>query len=155
MLTDDERSEIEATLPHYPHRRSAAAGAMRIVQRHRGYLSDEALADIGAFLGSVGRRARLAGDLRQHALPPPRRAPRHPDLRQRLLLRHGLRADARPHLPHGWASSLGETTPDGRFTFLPIVCLAQCDHAPAMQVDDDFHGDLTPERIDEILARYE
>ena len=51
MLTDDERSEIEATLPHYPHRRSAAAGAMRIVQRHRGYLSDDALADIGAFLG--------------------------------------------------------------------------------------------------------
>jgi NADH-quinone oxidoreductase subunit E len=61
----------------------------------------------------------------------------------------------REHISARLGIQLGETTPDGRFTFLPIVCLAQCDHAPAMQVDDDFHGDLTPERIDEILARYE
>ena len=41
---------------------------------------------------------------------------------------------------------LGETTADGRFTLLPIVCLGACDHAPAMMIDDDLHGDLDAER---------
>jgi NADH-quinone oxidoreductase subunit E len=50
---------------------------------------------------------------------------------------------------------LGETTPDGRFTLLPTVCLGACDHAPALMVDDDLHRDLDPDRIDEVLARYE
>ena len=43
---------------------------------------------------------------------------------------------------------LGETTADGRFTLLPVVCLGACDHAPAMMIDDELHGDLTPEKID-------
>ena len=154
MLTDDERTEIEATLPHYPHRRSAAAGAMRIVQRHRGYLSDEALADIGAFLGlsvdELDSRATFANMLF-----------RRPVGRHVILICDSdccyvmAYEQMRDHICARLGIELGETTPDGRFTFLPIVCLAQCDHAPAMQVDDDFHGDLTPERIDEILARYE
>ena len=48
----------------------------------------------------------------------------------------------------------GETTADGRFTLLPIVCLGHCDHAPAMMVDEDQHGDLDAERLDAILDRY-
>ncbi len=154
MLTDDERTEIEATLHHYPHRRSAAAGAMRIVQRRRGYLSDEALADIGDFLGvtveQLDSRATFANMLF-----------RHPVGRHVILICDSdccyvmAYEQMRDHISARLGIELGETTPDGRFTFLPIVCLAQCDHAPAMQVDDDFHGELTPERIDEILDRYE
>ncbi|HEX9016841.1 MAG TPA: NAD(P)H-dependent oxidoreductase subunit E, partial [Chloroflexota bacterium] len=48
----------------------------------------------------------------------------------------------------------GGTTPDGRFTLLPIVCLGCCDRAPAMMVDNDLHGELTPEKIDGILQSY-
>jgi len=48
----------------------------------------------------------------------------------------------------------GETTADGRFTLLPIVCLGACDHAPVMMIDDDTHFDLTHEKIDQILERY-
>jgi NADH-quinone oxidoreductase subunit E len=154
MLTDAERHEIEATLHHYPHRRSAAAGAMRIVQRHRGWLSDEALADIGDFLGvsvdELDARATFANMLF-----------RRPVGRHVILICDSdccyvmAYEQMRDHLAARLGVGLGETTPDGRFTFLPIVCLAQCDHAPAMQIDDDFYGDLTPERIDQILASYE
>jgi NADH-quinone oxidoreductase subunit E len=154
MLTDDERTEIEATLHHYPHRRSAAAGAMRIVQSHRGFLSDEALADIGAFLGmsveELDARATFANMLF-----------RRPVGRHVILICDSdccyvmAYEQMRAHISARLGIELGETTPDGRFTFLPIVCLAQCDHAPAMQIDDQFYGDLTPERIDEILTRYE
>jgi NADH-quinone oxidoreductase subunit E len=154
MLTDDERTEIEATLHHYPHRHSAAAGAMRTVQRHRGWLSDEALADIGEFLGvsveELDSRATFSNMIF-----------RHPVGRHIILICDSdccyvmAYEQMREHISARLGIGLGETTADGRFTFLPIVCLAQCDHAPAMQVDDDFHGELTPERIDEILDRYE
>jgi len=49
----------------------------------------------------------------------------------------------------------GGTTPDDRFTFLPIPCLGTCDHAPAMLVGEDLYRDLKPEQLDEILAKYE
>ena len=42
---------------------------------------------------------------------------------------------------------LGESTADGRFTLLPIVCLGACDHAPVMMVDDDLHLDLEPAKV--------
>ncbi len=45
----------------------------------------------------------------------------------------------------------GETRPDGALTLQRVECLGLCDHAPAMQVDGVFHGDLTPEKAVEIL----
>lgn len=45
----------------------------------------------------------------------------------------------------------GETTPDGRVTLLRAECLCACELAPMMEVDDDYVGPLTRERIDEIL----
>ena len=50
---------------------------------------------------------------------------------------------------------LGETTPDGRFTLLPVVCLGACHQAPAMMIDDDLHHNLDPEDIDAILETYQ
>jgi NADH-quinone oxidoreductase subunit E len=61
-------------------------------------------------------------------------------LRQHLIAKLGIKP--------------GETTPDGRFTLLPIVCLGACDHAPVMMVDDDLHHDLDPHKIDGILEQY-
>jgi len=154
MLTDDERAAIEATMHHYPHRRAAAAGALRVVQRSRGYLSDEALADVGELLGltvdELDSRATFFNMLF-----------RRPVGRHVILICDSDCCyvmgyeEMRDHIAARLGVGLGGTTPDGRFTFLPIVCLAQCDHAPAMQIDEDFHGDLTPERIDEILASYD
>jgi len=48
----------------------------------------------------------------------------------------------------------GETTPDNRFTLLPNSCLGDCDHAPALMINNDHFNKLTVERIDELLAKY-
>jgi NADH-quinone oxidoreductase subunit E len=45
----------------------------------------------------------------------------------------------------------GETTADNRFTLLPIVCLGACQHAPAMLVNNELHGNLDAAKIDGIL----
>ncbi len=49
---------------------------------------------------------------------------------------------------------VGETTPDGRFTLLPNVCLGACDRAPALMVDRDLHGDVDAATIEALLERY-
>ena len=46
----------------------------------------------------------------------------------------------------------GETTKDGAVTLRTAECLASCGTAPMMQVDKDYHENLTPERVDEILT---
>jgi NADH-quinone oxidoreductase subunit E len=45
----------------------------------------------------------------------------------------------------------GETTPDGRFTLKKVECLASCDTAPVVQINDDYHENLTLEALEGIL----
>lgn len=49
----------------------------------------------------------------------------------------------------------GETTLDGRFSFELSNCIGACDEAPAMLVNDEVYGDLTPEKIREILKSFD
>jgi len=49
---------------------------------------------------------------------------------------------------------VGETTADGRFSFEWTNCIGACDSAPAMLVNGDVHGDLTPGKISRILKSY-
>jgi hypothetical protein len=55
------------------------------------------------------------------------------------------------HLEERLGVAPGETTPDGRVTFLTVECLCACEQAPMMQVDDRYEGNLTPEKVDRIL----
>ena len=49
---------------------------------------------------------------------------------------------------------LGGTTADGRFSFGVTNCIGACDSAPAMLVNSDVHGDLSPRKISRILKSY-
>lgn len=49
---------------------------------------------------------------------------------------------------------LNETTSDGNFTLRSVECLGACVNAPMMQVDKDYHENLTAEKIDHVLAQY-
>jgi NADH-quinone oxidoreductase subunit E len=57
------------------------------------------------------------------------------------------------HLQQRLAIAPGQTTADGIFTLLPTCCLGACDLAPAMRINTRLYGDLTPDKIDEILTR--
>jgi NADH-quinone oxidoreductase subunit E len=47
-----------------------------------------------------------------------------------------------------------QTTPDGQFSLEEVECIGACCWAPAMQVNYDFHDDLTTVKVDDILAEY-
>jgi NADH-quinone oxidoreductase subunit E len=152
MLSKEEFEEIEAELPHYPNKQAVCIDAMLIVQRHRGWVSDEALADIGQVLGMT--TTDLDGVATFYNL-----------IRRRPVGKHvAMICDSvscwimgceqlRQHVCGRLGVPMGETSADGRFTVLPIVCLGACDRAPAMLVDGELHTDLNPERVDELLAR--
>ena len=153
MLAPEERTEIEAEFPHYPNRKAVCIDAMKIVQKHRGWVSDEGLRDIAELLDmSV---ADLDGVATFYNL-----LFRKPVGRHVIYLCDSVSCwimgydRQREHLIDRLKIQPGQTTPDNRFTLLPIVCLGCCDHAPAMMVDDDLHLDLTPEKIDSILEGY-
>lgn len=57
------------------------------------------------------------------------------------------------HLKQRLGVGIGETTPDGRFTLKQAECLAACGGAPALVVGGEYHENLTPEKIDALLAR--
>ncbi|HLF73252.1 MAG TPA: NAD(P)H-dependent oxidoreductase subunit E [Anaerolineales bacterium] len=49
----------------------------------------------------------------------------------------------------------GETTPDKKWTLVTTSCLGLCSVGPVVLIDDDVYGNVSPEQLDEILARYE
>ena len=49
----------------------------------------------------------------------------------------------------------GETTADSKFSFELTNCIGGCDKAPAMLINSDVHGDLTPKKISQILKSYD
>lgn len=48
----------------------------------------------------------------------------------------------------------GETTGDMRYTFENVACLGTCFLAPVMMIDGDYYGNLTSDRVPEILSEY-
>jgi NADH-quinone oxidoreductase subunit E len=153
MLTVEEREEIEAELARYPTKEAVCIDAMKIVQRHRGWVSDESVRDIAELLELSP--ADLDGVATFYNL-----IFRKPVGRHVVMLCNSVSCwilgyeRMREHLTKRLGIEFGETTPDNRFTLLPIVCLGACDHAPAMLVDNELHTDLGPDRINEVLEAY-
>ncbi len=150
MLTAEERQEIEAELQRYPTKQAVCIDAMKIVQRHRGWVSDESIRDIGELLEMSA--ADLDGVATFYNL-----IFRKPVGRHVVMLCDSVSCwimgyeRMRDHLTSRLGIQFGETTPDNRFTLLPIVCLGACERAPAMIVDNNLHGNLDPASIDKLL----
>jgi NADH:ubiquinone oxidoreductase subunit E len=56
------------------------------------------------------------------------------------------------HLEEKLGVHTGETTEDGEFTLFTAECLAGCGQGPMLQLNDEYHENLTPERVDQILV---
>ena len=153
MLSHEEQREIEAELARYPTRQAASVDAMKIVQRHRGWVSDESLKDLAPVLDMTADE--LDGVATFYNMIFRRPVGRHVILVCNSVTCWMLGAN-RLHEQTAIASGArsGQTSADGRFTLLPIVCLGACDHAPALMIDGDLHGDVDAERVDQLLTRY-
>jgi len=59
----------------------------------------------------------------------------------------------RDYLCRKLAVQPGETTPDGLFTLLTVCCIGYCDRSPAMLINRKAYGNLTTDKIDDILEK--
>lgn len=154
MLSPEETTEIEHELPIFPQKSAAVIEALRIVQKHRGWVSDEAVGDIAAFLDmSADEVDSVATFYNMIYRRPVGRHVIHvcDSVSCWLMGYESLKAALEAKL----GIRYGQTTPDGRFTLLPIVCLGTCDRAPAMFIGEDLYRDIKLEDLDGILAKYE
>ena len=153
MLTPEEQREIEVEAAHYPVRRAACIDALRVVQKHRGWVSDEAVRDIAEFLETSAEDIDSVATFYNLIF-------RKPVGRHVIMVCDSVSCwvmgydKMREHLKSRLGVEMGQTTGDGRFTLLPVVCLGACDRAPTMIIDGQLHANLDPPKIDEILERY-
>lgn len=153
MLTEEEKKEIEKELRHYTHRQAACVEALKIVQRHRGWISDE-IPDIAALLGMTPEE--LDGVATFYSLIFRKPVGKHVILICDTVSCYVMGYERiRDHLTSRLGIDPGETTEDGQFTLLPVACLGACDEALAMMIGDKLYTELTPEKIDRILKEYE
>ncbi|MCZ6459046.1 MAG: NADH-quinone oxidoreductase subunit NuoE [Gammaproteobacteria bacterium] len=153
-LSDEEISAIENEIAHLPDRESAAIEALQIVQKARGWISDESLNAIASLLGMSAAALDSIATFYNliHRSPVGRHVIMVCDSVSCYVMGcQNVNTALQDHLQ----IKPGETTPDGKFTLIPIVCLGACDRAPVMLIDEDLVGDVRPDALESILSGYE
>lgn len=154
MLTQTEIQAIDHEIALVPYRKAALIESFKILQKQRGWISNESVEDIAAYLGISPAEADSVATF--YNLIFRRQVGRHVILVCDSISCYvmGYR-NLYEALNKKLRLKFGETSSDNRFSLLPNVCLGCCDHAPALMVDEDLYGDVKPEQLDEILSRYE
>lgn len=153
MLTEEEKKEILEEIREYPYPAAACIDALKIVQEHRGWVSDESVKDIAQILEMSNEEVDSVATFYS-------RIYRKPVGRNVILTCDGVSCmimgyeSIYKHLCKRLDIKFGETTAEGKFTLLPISCLGDCDHAPAMMINNEHFNELTVEKVDELLNKY-
>jgi len=153
MLSQEEKIEIEQHISKAPTMKAAAIDVLKTVQRHRGWVPDDALEEAAVMLSMTP--AELDSIATFFSLIYRKPVGKHvilvcdgvccwlvgyEDIRKRLMDRLGI--------------TFGETTNDGKFTLIQSACLGACENAPAMMIDDQLYIKLTPDMVDAVLVGY-
>ena len=150
ILTPDEVAEIDHEISHAPYRSAVAIDALKIVQKHHRWVSDDRLKALAAYLEMSP--AELDGIATFYSL-----IYRRPVGEQVISLCDSVTCwikgytGLQAHISKRLDVKLGDTTSDDKYTFLPAPCLGACDRAPVMMVGNELHQDLTEDSLDEIF----
>ena len=147
------RHEIERARERYPQARSAILPSLWAVQHEIGHLTPDAMAEVADLLGVTASEVEAVSTFYSMYF-------QRPHGRHEVLVCINVSCSLRgadeivSHLERTLGCASGETTADGEFTWASTVeCLGACGGAPAMQLDHGFEENLTPSRVDDILAR--
>jgi NADH-quinone oxidoreductase subunit E len=140
-------------LTHYPTKRSVLVPTLLYMQDEIGYLSDEAVAEIARRLELTELDVRNVISYYSMLTTKPRgRYNVQVCTNISCLLRgaEGIFERCSQKLGIGHK----QATPDGTFFLEEVECIGACSWAPAVQVNYDFHENLTPEQMDKVLDEY-
>jgi NADH-quinone oxidoreductase subunit E len=123
---------------------------VRRIQEERGYVADEDIEQLSAFLGVPPIQI-------EEVLSFYTQFRRKPIGRWHLQFCHNVSCSMNgaerilEHVQQRLGIAPGQTTPDGRYTLSVVECLGSCGTAPMMMVNDGYHENLTRARVDELL----
>jgi len=153
ILTGLESAAILHEMEHYEDPRSASIEALKIVQKERGWVCDDAIYAIAEILGISASDVEGVATFYSQIFRQP-------------VGRHIIRVcDSMTCYISGYESVLdsikqllnidiGQTTQDKRFTLLPVCCLGNCDKSPTLMIDDDTYGKVNVSEINQLLEAY-
>lgn len=152
-LSPQEIAEIEAEASHYEQKQAASIEALKIIQKHRGWVSDESLNAAAELLEMSP--AELDGVATFYTL-----IFRRPVGKHVIMLCDSVSCwvmgceGVASKLQKSLGVDFGETTADGEFTLLPVTCQGACDRAPVMLVDGELETHLDEGKVIELLDHY-
>lgn len=152
-LSDAEIAEIEHEMTLYPDKKAVGLEALKIVQKHQGWVSDESLLGIAKYLELPASDLEGVATFFNLVF-------RQPVGRNVILFCNSVSCwimgcdGLRKHIKESVGIDFGETSEDGEFTLIPVPCLGDCDKAPVMMVGDKMQRKLDPGEIDRIIAEY-
>ena len=152
-LNAEEIREIQAELAHYEEKEAVSIEALKIVQKHRCWISDECLAAIAALLEMSPAQLESVATFYNliYRQPVGRKVIRYCDSVTCWMLGSD---DVKNALCRELRVEPGEMSADGEYTVLPSVCLGACDQAPVALVGDELKINLKDDNaVQELLGR--
>jgi NADH-quinone oxidoreductase subunit E len=152
MLSEKLRKQLEEDIAGSGHPRERVIHVLFMLQNYYGHLRDEAIQEAAALLNMTALEIEELATFYDFLY-------REPVGTFVIHVCDGCVCwllgyqSVLEYLQRKLGISIGETTPDGMFTLLPVACIGYCDHAPAMLVNGVPHGPLTPEKIDDIIHK--
>jgi NADH-quinone oxidoreductase E subunit len=152
VFVGDRRRQLEELLTRYPTKMAALLPALWMVQEDRGWVSDEAMAEVARELELTP--AYVKGVVTFYTM-----YHQHPVGRHFIQVCTtspcsvcGAEDVVRAFLRHTGCEELGVTSDDGRFTVIEVECLGACGFATPVMINQQFIESVTPERVPEILG---
>lgn len=148
------KEELDVLLGRYPTKMAALLPTLWIVQRERGWVSEEAMVEVGQQLELTP--AYVKGVVTFYTM-----YHQHPVGRCFIQVcttspcaASGAEKVVETLLTQTGCIDLGSTSPDGRFTMVEVECLGACGFATPIMVNDDFIESVTPEKVPQILSQF-
>ena len=152
VLSATELAEINAEIAHVPYPSAVAIEALKIVQQHRGWVSDTSLQAIARHLQMSAAELDGIATFYNHIY-------RRPVGEKVIMLCNSISCwikgsdDLQQKISAQLGLQPGETTADDQYTFIPVPCLGACDKAPVMMVGDELHHHVKEQTIVEIFEK--
>src|SRR5262245_12037709 len=152
QFSNQALEEYERALAQYPLKRAAIMPVLWIAQREFGYLSTEVQQYVADLMGfPLAWVSGVASFYTMYYKKPIGKYHLQVCTNVSCMLR-GSDEIVRT-IEQRLGIGIGETTADQRFSLDEVECLASCGTAPMMQVNEDYHENLTPESTIELLDR--
>jgi NADH-quinone oxidoreductase subunit E len=149
-LSDILKARAEDLAGRYPRKQAALLPILHVVQDAQGSITPEAERDVAAILDIKPIQVREAVTFYSlfHRTPIGRY---HLQVCDNISC--GLRGSGGvlAHLGRRLGIRPGQTTADGRFTLTTVECLGNCENAPCLMINFDYHGNIDPEAVDKLL----